>query len=247
VFWGPRLVAVAWPLALLFVPEGLAVLGIGGTLLVVVSVLVQALGALTYDGRWDRLHRDPGGALLEAAWNWRDGPIPFHLRAGVVRPAVPVLEGRRLEVREHAIVADGRQGSFVRFGEGGLRPTGADDTMTSLRLEGGARVEEERLVLAAPGDALAFRVREGARPRTLEVRIVGRGQGTVGLAEKGLWQSEKWREKPVSGSFRLRFPYSYAESGAEDVVVALRAGGPLSIQSISLVPPNEPQDVLRLP
>ena len=47
VFWGPRLVSPAWPLLLLFVPEGLALLGIGGTLLVVASVLVQALGAFT--------------------------------------------------------------------------------------------------------------------------------------------------------------------------------------------------------
>ncbi len=71
VFWGPRLVSPAWPLLLLFVPEGLALLGIGGTLLVVASVLVQALGAFTYDGRWDRLRRGASGEVgYEAAWDW---------------------------------------------------------------------------------------------------------------------------------------------------------------------------------
>lgn len=248
VFWGPRLVSPAWPALLLFLPEGLALLRIGGTLLVVVSVLVQALGALAYDGRWDRLRRGPSGALgPDAAWDWPGSPVPFQLQEGVARPSLPVLEGRRVALREHAVVTSGGQGSFVRFGEGGLRPTGADDTMTSLRLEGGARVEGERLLLRAAGDAIAFRVREGARPRRLEVRLVGRGRGTIGLAEKGFWKSERWRERTVDGPFRLRLPYSYAESGAEDLVLALRSGGPVSIESVALVPPTEPEDVLRLP
>ena len=248
IFWGPRLVSPAWPLLLLFVPEGLGILGIGGTLLVVASLLVQALGAFTYDGRWDRLHRGAAGELGEqAAWDWAGSPVPFELREGVARPSLPVLDGRRLAVREHAVVRGSGQGSFVRFGQGGLRPTGADDTMTSLRLEGGARVEAERLELKAAGDALAFRVREGARPRQLEVRVVGRGRGTIGLCEKGFWKSERWRERAVDGAFRLRLPYSYAESGAEDLVLALRAGGPVSIESVALVPPTEPGDVLRLP
>ncbi len=119
--------------------------------------------------------------------------------------------------------------------------------MTSLRLEGGARVEAERLALKAAGDSLAFRVREGARPRKLEVRVIGRGHGTIGLCEKGFWKSERWRERGVDGAFRLRLPYSYAESGAEDLVLALRAGGPVSIESVALVPPTEPENVLRLP
>jgi hypothetical protein len=79
------------------------------------------------------------------------------------------------------------------------------------------------------------------------VRVVGRGRGTLGLAEKGLWTSERWRERAVEGPFRLRLPYSFAESGAEDLVVALRSGGPVSIESVALVPPAEPENVLRLP
>jgi hypothetical protein len=247
VFWGPRLVSPAWPLVLVFVPEGLALLGFGGTLLVVASVLVQAIGALTYDGRWDRLRRGPGGRLDDAAWDWVGSPMPFEVGEGVLRPSLPVLEGHRLVVREHALVPRTAQGSFVRFGDGGLRPTGADDTMTSLRLEGGAKVEKERLELSAVGDAIAFRVREGARPRRLEVRVVGRGQGTLALCEKGLWKGARWRERSVNGAFRLRLPYSYAESGAEDLVLALRSGGPVSIESVALVPPTEPENVIRLP
>jgi hypothetical protein len=247
VFWGPRLVSPVWPLLLLFVAEGLVLLKLGGTLLVLASILVQALGALTYDGRWDRLHRDAEGGLAAVAWNLERSPVPFHLREGTLRPSLPILDGRRLVVREHAVVRGRGQGSFLRFGGGGLRPTGADDTMTSLRLEGGARVEGERLELRAAGDALAFRVREGARPRKLELRVAGRGHGTIGLAEKSFWKGERWREKAVAGPFRLRLPYSYADSGAPDLVLALRSGGPVSIDTVALVPPTDPEDVIRLP
>jgi len=247
VFWGPRLVAPAWPLLLLFLPEGLSFLGLFGTALVVASIGVQALGAFTYDGRWDRLHRAVSGALGDAAWDARRSPLPFQLGEGVARPSLPGVESRRLVVREHAVVRGTGQGSFLRFGSGGLRPTGADETMTSLRLEAGARVEAERLELRAPGDAVAFSVREGARPRRLELRVVGRGRGTLGLAEKSFWKAERWRDRAVAGAFRLRLPYSFAESGAPDLVLALRAGGPLEIESVALVPPTEPEDVVRLP
>lgn len=247
VFWGPRLVSPAWPLLLLFVPEGLSLLKLAGTVLVVLSVLVQALGALAYDGRWDRLHRGPGGALAAATWDLARSPIPFQLKEGVVRPSLPAVEGRRLVVREHALVSPGETGSFVRFGEGRLRPTGADETMTSLRLEGGARVAGERLELRQPGDAIAFRVREGARPRRLELRVVGRGQGTLGVRETGLLVREKARERAVAGGFRIRLPYAFAESGAADLALVLKAGGPVAIESVALVPPGDPEDVLRLP
>jgi len=247
IFWGPRLVAPAWPLLLLFLPEGLALLGVVGTALVLASIGVQAVGAFTYDGRWDRLFRAPSGALGDAAWDAARSPVPFQLGEGVVRPSLPGVESRKLVVREHAVVRGSGQGSFLRFGKGGLRPTGADDTMTGLRLEAGARVEAELLQLRAPGDAVAFSVREGARPRRLEVRVVGRGRGTLGLGEKSFWKAERWRERAVSGDFRLRLPYSFAESGAPDLVLALRSGGPVSIESVALVPPTEPEDVLRLP
>jgi hypothetical protein len=247
VFWGPRLVAPAWPLALLFLPEGLAALKLLGTALVVLSVGVQALGALAYDGRWDRLQRDARGRLGSATWDLRRSPIAFQWRERVARPSLVGLEGRRLVVRERAIVRSADSGSFVSFASGHLRPTGAETTMEALHLEQGARVESDRLELRSPGDGLAFRVREGARPRRLELRVVGRGQGTVGLAEKSFWKTAHWSERVVSGAFRLRLPYSFAESGAAELTVALRAGGPITLESVALVPPTEPENVIRLP
>lgn len=247
VFWGPRLVAPAWPLLLLFLPEGLSALKLVGTALVVASVAVQALGALTYDGRWDRLHRDARGRMGAATWDPRRSPIAFQWRERVARPSLIVLEGRRLVVRERTVVRSGDSGSFVSFAAGHLHPTGAETTMEALRLEQGARVEGDRLELRSPGDGLAFRVREGARPRRLELRLVGRGQGTIGLGEQSFWKAARWSERSVSGAFRLRLPYSFAESGAADLAVALRAGGPITLESVALVPPTEPENVIRLP
>jgi hypothetical protein len=90
-------------------------------------------------------------------------------------------------------------------------------------------------------------VREGARPRRLEIRVVGRGQGRLGVAESGGGGETRWRDESVSGTFRLRLPYVFAQSGGPDVRVVLRSGGPVSIESVSLVPPSEPDNVLRVP
>ena len=150
-------------------------------------------------------------------------------------------------MREHALVRGGGTGSFVAFGSGAPRPTGADATLEAVRLEHGARVEGGRLVLRASDDGLAFRVREIARLRRLEVRVAGRGQGTLALTEKGFWIAPRVRERAVSGVFRVRFPYAYDDAHAAELAVALRSGGPLTIESVSLVPPGEPENVIRLP
>jgi len=244
-FWGPRWVAPAWPLLLLFVPEGFALLRIAASLLAVVSVAVQALGVVAYDGRWDRLHagRDEGGA----AWDWANGPIAFHARERVVRVGRPGFEGRRLVQRERVVAPSGSSGSFLSFTRTPPAPVGVDGTMSALRLEGGARVSGGRLELRAAGDGLGFRVPEGARPRRLELRVSGRGTGTVGVGESAFGKETRWREKAVSGSFRLRLPYYHPDSGGPDVRVSLRAGGPVAIESVALVPPSEPENVLRLP
>ncbi len=247
VFWGPRWVAPVWPLVLLFLPEGLAALRVLGTLLVVASVGVQALGALAYDGRWDRLHRDGHGRIGAATWDPRKSPIAFQWHERVARPSLVGIEGRKLVVREHALVQTQDSGSFVSFAAGRLHPTGADTTMEAFHLEQGARVEGDRLELRSPGDGLAFRVREGARPRRLELRLIGHGQGTIGFGEKSFWKAVRWSEHGVAGPFRLRLPYSFAESGAADLTVALRAGGPITLESVALVPPTEPENVIRLP
>jgi hypothetical protein len=244
-FWGPRLVAPAWPLLLLFVPEGFAVLGIGASLLALVSVAVQTLGAVTYDGRWDRLHPGPAGGA--ARWNVKTSPIPFQAKERVARVARPGLESGRLVVRERVVAPSGAPGSFLSFARTPPAPTGVDRTMSAVRLEAGARAVAGRLELKASGDGLAFRVHEGARPRRLEIRIAGRGSGTLGVGESAFGKETRWRERAVSGSFRLRLPYHFAESGGPDLRVNLRSGGPIAIESVALVPPAEPDDVLRLP
>lgn len=257
-FWGPRLVAPAWPLLLLFLPEGFAVLGIGASLLALVSVAVQALGAVTYDGRWDRLHSGPApesreadrgqaGGLAAAMWDVEHSPIVFQARERVARVARPGLEGRRLVLRERVVAPSRGSGSFLSFARTPPAPTGVDGTMSAVRLEAGARVGAGRLELKAPGDGLGFRVPEGARPRRLEIRIAGRGAGTLGLGESDFGRETRWRERAVSGSFRLRLPYHFAESGGPDLRVTLRSGGPIALESVALVPPTEPENVLRLP
>ncbi len=246
-FWGPRWVAPAWPLLLAFVPEGFAVLKIVASVLVLASVGIQALGAVTYDGRWDRLYRGPGGELGAAAWDARHSPIPFQARERVARVARPALEGGRLVSRERVLAPQGSTGSFLSFARTPVGPTGVEHTMTAVRLEAGARVAYGRLELRAPGDGLFFSGPLGARLRRLEVRVNGQGQGTVGLAESGAGTATRWRDRSVSGAFRLRLPYSFADSGGPDLRLSLRSGGPISIDSVALVPPNEPENVLRLP
>ena len=246
-FWGPRWVAPAWPLLLLFVPEGFTVLKVGASLLAVVSVAIQALGAVSYDGRWDRLHRGSGGGLDAATWDVQRSPIAFQVRERTAHLAVPVLEGRRLVTRGRVVAPSGTSGSFVSFAKERPAATGVDRTMSALRFEGGARVVAGHLELKESGDGVGFRVPQGARPRRLELRIVGRGQGTLGLGEGDFGKETRWRDRAVSGSFRLRLPYHFAESGGPDLRVSLRSGGPIAIESVSLVPPTEPENVLRLP
>jgi hypothetical protein len=246
-FWGPRWVAPAWPLLLLFVPEGFSVLKIVASLLAVVSVAIQALGAVTYDGRWDRLYRGLQGQLGASTWDVQRSPIAFQVRERVARVAVPALVGRRLVVREHVLAPRGGSGSFVSFARERPSPVGVDATMSALRFEGGARVVAGRLELEATGDGLGFRVPEGSRPRRLEVRLVGRGQGTLGLGESDFGKETRWRDRDVSGSFRLRLPYYFPESGGPDLRVSLRSGGPIAIESVALVPPTQPANLIRLP
>lgn len=246
-FWGPRWVAPAWPLLLLFVPEGFSALKIVASLLAVVSVAVQALGAVAYDGRWDRLHRGPAGQLGAAAWDVERSPILFQARERTAHLAVPALEGRRLVTRGRVVAPSGASGSYLSFGRTPPAPTGVERTISGLRLEGGARVVGGRLELRAAGDGLGFRVPEGARSRHLEVRLAGSGQGTLGFGESGLGKATRWRDRPVSGPFRLRLPYHFPQSGGPDLRVSLRSGGPVSLESVALVPPTEPEKVIRLP
>jgi hypothetical protein len=246
-FWGPRLVAPAWPLLLLFLPEGFSMLGTVASVLLLASVGVQALGLLSYDGRWDKLYAGRPATRAASLWHVRTSPIAFYARNPVARVALPALEGRRLTSREQTFEPRGAAGSFLSFAKIPPAPTGADATFDGLRFDGGARFEAGRLELAAEGDGLGFHVREGARPRRLELRIVGRGTGRIGVGESGSGSATRWREEVVGGAFKLRVPYFWAESGGAELRIALRSGGPLSIESVALVPPGEPENVLRLP
>ena len=246
-FWGPRLLAPAWPLVLLFLPEGFAALKLLATVLVVASIGVQALGALSYDGRWDKLYGAQAGTRRVSSWDFEKSPIVFHARERSARVAVPAVEGRRLTSRQRVFSPRSAAGSFVSFGRLPPVPTGADATFEGLRFEGGSRFEAGMLLLAKEGDGLAFQVREGARPRRLEIRIVGRGTGRLGVAESGSGSGTRWRDETVAGPFRLRLPYFFVDSGGADIRIVLRAGGPVSIESVALVPPTEPDNVLRVP
>lgn len=243
--WGPRLLAPAWPALLLFLPEGFALLRGLGVVLAALSVAIQAIGAFAYDGRWDRLNRGPGGTLDPVVWEVARSPIAFQIDERVVRPALPTLEGRRFVARDHPLVVGGSAGSFVSFARDRPDVTGADATLGDVLLEGGAQTDGGRLRLRAPGDALFFRVRESARIRQLELRVAGRGQGTLGVGEKTFWTATRWHERPVAGPFRLRLPYFYPESGGPDVRLAWRGGGAIEIESLALVPPAEPENVIR--
>jgi hypothetical protein len=51
----------------------------------------------------------------------------------------------------------------------------------------------------------------------------------------------------VSGPFRLRHPYTFAESGGGDVTVTVgRGGGEADLEWLALVPPGEPLAPLRV-
>jgi hypothetical protein len=50
---------------------------------------------------------------------------------------------------------------------------------------------------------------------------------------------------PVGGAIRLRHAYFYPESGGGDLRLVLKAGS-VDLQTVSLVPPGEPENVIRL-
>lgn len=239
-FWGPRGLAPAWPALLLILPEGLSLLRLGGILIVALSVVVQAVGALGYDGRWDRLYGS--GART---WDLMRSPLVFQVQQRIVRLAVPGLAERRLVVRQHPMVVPPETGSALMFF--GQRPlvSGADPTLGDALLEGGARVVADRVDLSVPEDALVFRVTAAARQRRLELRIDGTGSGTLGVGQSTFWTPVSWSERPVAGRFRLRLAYSYAESKGGDIRIAPLSGA-VSLTKVTLVPPGEPENVIRL-
>jgi hypothetical protein len=237
----------ALPLLFFFLPEGFGVTRFIGTLLALVSIAVQALGAFAYDYRWERLHQrdgDPRAAL----WDIGRNPIFFYVRERVLRPALPGLRGDKAVVREHPLVLFGPVGSRVTFANGRHRVSGSERNLGHVLLERGARVEGERLRLRGRFDALFFRVQEGARPRRLEVRIAGKGRGTLYVGERAFSsEAPKWTAYPMAGGFRVRHPYEFSRSGGPDIRVSLgRDAGEADLESVALVPHDEPENVIRL-
>ncbi len=246
--WGTLLLTSAWPALLFFLPEGLAGLRIAGFLIAVASVAVQALGAFTYDQRWDRLHRTAADRIPESTlWDPAKSPIVLALRERVVRLAVPARRDGRWVVNTYPVVLGAPQGSIVEFGSAGPIVAGSEGVFGQVFLEGGARIDGTRLRLAAPGDGIFLRVAEGARMRRLELRLAGRGRGTIVIGERTFWTEPRWTVHPVDGEFRLRKPYFYPESGGPDVRIALSGAGEVELRRVSLVLPGEPESVIRLP
>ena len=246
--WGTLALTPAWPLLFLYLPEGLDRTRLLGTLVAAASVAAQAIGAFGDDGRWDRLHRDGAGRLLPGVpWSLAGSPPAFVLRERVLRLAVPAVVGGRAVLREHPIVVGGRTGARVSFAGEGPRVGGAENTLGDVALLGGARVSLDRLELRAAGAGLFLRVREGARPRRLELRVAGRGRGTLAVGEGGFWNPvPRTRAHPVAGDFRLRQAYHFPESGGADLRLTLSGGGTIDLRTVALVPPGEPENVIRL-
>jgi hypothetical protein len=243
--WGPCSLTPALPLLFLLLPEGIAVLGKVGPVLAALSIAVQALGAFSYDHRWDRLNEPFGSALI---WDPARSPIVFQVRERVIRPALPAIKDGRALLCEHAVVLFGPEGSRVTFAGEDIQVTGAEPLLGDVHAQAGAQVQEGRLKLRSPGDALFVRVRANARARRFELRIAGRGRGTLVIAERTFWSAApREASYPTDGAFKLRHRYYYPESGGDDVTLGLRTAGSFELQSVALVSPGEPENVIRLP
>jgi len=241
--WGPRMMTDALPLLFVFLPDGFNLLPRVAPALAGVSVAIQALGAFSYDYRWERLFwRGADGRGSAALWDVARSPIPFYLQRRVVILALPAVAEGRAQVREHPVVILGPTGSRVAFSADPPRVDGAEPTMEDVHLQRGARAEDGRLRLRGRWDGVQFRVGAGARRRRLELRIAGRGEGVLYVGEKTFWSEQpRWATYPVSGPFRLRHPYVYAESGGPDVIVTIgKSPGQVDVESMALVAPGDP-------
>jgi hypothetical protein len=244
--WGPRDWTDAMPLCLLFLPEGLDRLRSAGTVLALLSVAVQALGAFTYDGRWERRFAATPDQRMAVAWDAPKSPIPFALGERVWITALPQVHEGRVRIAEHRIVLRAPEGARISASLSRLVVEGADPTFGNVHLQAGARVEGDRIRLESAGDAVFLRVRQESRARRLELRINGRGQGTLVVEEASFWSPEpRVRVRTITGDFRWMLPYHYPESGGGDLRVSLRSGS-AEVSSIRLVPPTEPDNVIRL-
>jgi hypothetical protein len=247
--WGPRLLTDALPLLFLFLPEGYDLAPRLTVALGVLSVAVQALGAFAYDYRWERLRQRPVAAIHPELWDLARSPIAFHAQRRVAILALPQIADGKVEIREHPIVLGSARGSRVTFGGEGIHMEGSDETLQDVHEERGARVQDGKLLLRGRWDGLFLRVTDAARPRSLQLRVVGEGNGVLYVGERTFWHpAVRWTTYPINGRFHVNHVYDGATSGGPDLVVTLgRAAGQADIHSVALVPRGEPEGVIRLP
>jgi hypothetical protein len=246
--WGPRLMTDVLPLLFLFLPDGYDLAPRLTVALGVLSVAIQAMGAFTYDYRWERLRQRPVAAIHPELWDVPQSPIVFYATRRLAILALPRMADGKVEIREHPLVLGGAHGSRLTFADDHLRVEGTDETMQDVHEDRGARVQDGRLRLRGRWDGVSLRATAGARKRNLELRVDGEGSGVLYVGERSFWSpSVRWTTYPMSGRFHLRHPYSYATSGGPDLVVTLgRAAGAADIDSVALVPRGEPEGVIRL-
>lgn len=245
--WGPRMLTDALPLLFLLLPEGMEVLPRLTVLLGALSIAVQALGALAYDYRWERLYQRADEDKTAALWDPARAPVLFYLRQRVLIQAAPFLKGHQVVVREHPIVFGDTPGSRAEFRGGVLAVTGSETTFQDAHLQRGARVVDDRLRLRGRWDALFLRLRDEARLRKLELRIAGRGQGPLYVSERTFWTDPRFKAYTAAGTFLIRHPYQYATSGGGDITVTVgRGGAEVELTSVELVPAGDPLRPYRI-
>ena len=247
--WGPRMMTDVLPLLFLFLPEGFDLLPRAAPALAALSVAAQVLGAFAYDYRWERLYQRGAGGGRPELWDVVRSPIVYYARRRVLIFALPAVRDGKASVREHPVVLFGPQGSKATFASGdGPVVTGADATFGDAHMQRGARAEAGRLRLKGHWDGLFLRVLDPARARRLQLRIAGRGQGTLYVGERTFWSEPRWTTYPMAGPFQIRHPYHFPESGGGDVTVTIgRAAGEAELTSVSLVPPTAPENVIQAP
>jgi hypothetical protein len=246
--WGPRMMTDALPLLFLFVTDGLDRVPALGAACAALSVAVQALGAFAYDYRWERLYQRPADPGRPELWRIADSPLLLHARERALILALPAVKQGRAFIREQRVVPLGPQGSRVSFEGNRLVVRGGEATMRDIHLQAGARLDDDKLRLKGRWDGLFVRVVDGARVRPLELRIDGRGRGTLYVGERSFWSdAPRWKSYAMNGALRVRHPFRYLESRGPDLLVTLgKSQGEAAITRIALVPPGEPEDVLSV-
>jgi len=157
-------------------------------------------------------------------WSWRDSPIAFAAREGVLIQGYPDIEGRRVRLRAIRSVPFGPKGSTVEGTSEGLRISG-EPLMRDIRLERGARLSGSWITLSHPADGLAFRS-DTSGGQTL--RLVGTLHGTLRLE-----LPSGPITLPMTGDFDLELKVELRVD--EDVTIRAEAGE-LRLARISVTP-----------